>query len=155
VQSVGYECGEIEEETVHIYVTKGSRNAIRALPNEVEGVKIVVDNMGKLVVRPEAALSASHTGQVYERDDRIACGSSCAPSSESYAGIIGDVVRDENGRLYCLSNNHVFGACNHPPIGMPILSPSHIDARPGVRAPGEVCRHSQIVELRSGVPSLV
>jgi hypothetical protein len=38
---------------------------------------------------------------------------------------------------------------------MPILSPSTADARPGRRAPGEVCRYERMVELRSGDPDLV
>jgi hypothetical protein len=38
---------------------------------------------------------------------------------------------------------------------MPILSPSTADARPGRRAPGEICRYERMVELRSGDPSLV
>src|SRR6185295_14513467 len=44
---------------------------------------------------------------------------------------------------------------NHVPVGMPILSPSTIDARAGLRAPGEISRHSEICELRSGEPLLV
>jgi hypothetical protein len=44
-------------------------------------------------------------------------------------------------RILALSNNHVFAACNHTPVDMPILSPSTADARPGRRAPGELCRY--------------
>jgi hypothetical protein len=57
--------------------------------------------------------------------------------------------------MYILSNNHVLAACNHTPVGMPILAPSNMDASPGVRAPGEIARHAEICELRSGVPALV
>ena len=57
--------------------------------------------------------------------------------------------------FYLLSNNHVLAAGNHVPVGMPILSPSPIDAGPATRAPGEVGRHAEICELRSGVPTLV
>lgn len=49
----------------------------------------------------------------------------------------------------------VLAACNHVPVGMPILSPSSLDARPAVRAPGEIARHEEICELRSGEPTLV
>jgi hypothetical protein len=38
---------------------------------------------------------------------------------------------------------------------MPILSPAAMDGRPGVQAPTEICRHTDIVELRSGAPTLV
>ena len=57
--------------------------------------------------------------------------------------------------MLALSNNHVFAACNHTPVGMPILAPSTMDARPGRRAPTEICRHERIVELQSGDPALV
>jgi hypothetical protein len=73
-----------------------------------------------------------------------------------YAGTIGALVRRKSSSdLFILSNNHVLAAGNHTPVDMPILSPSNIDARANIRAPGEICRHSDICELRSGVPSLV
>lgn len=61
----------------------------------------------------------------------------------------------EGSTLFALSNNHVFAACNHTPVGMPILAPSTSDARPGRRAPTAFCEHDRIVELRSGEPTLV
>lgn len=68
---------------------------------------------------------------------------------------MGALVR-KNGQsgMYVLSNNHVLAACNHVPVGMPILAPSTIDGRQGM-APREVCQHAEICELRSGVPTLV
>ena len=54
-----------------------------------------------------------------------------------------------------LSNNHVFAACNHVPVGQPILSPSPMDARTDMPAPRQLCRHADIVELRSDTPPLV
>jgi hypothetical protein len=156
VQSVGYEAGRPDEEAaVHVYLTKGSRRAIKSLPDTVDDVRVIIDHMGNLVVRPEAASTTTTTGNVYEKNGRLACGSSCAPGRETMAGTFGALVRDASGGLYALSNNHVFAACNHTPVGMPILSPSTIDAKPGVRAPGEFCRHDQIVELRSGEPFFV
>lgn len=94
------------------------------------------------------------SGNVYERNGRIACGSSCAPAGENYAGTFGALVHRE-GELMTLSNNHVFAACNHVPVGQPILAPSAADARPDIPAPRELCRHAGIVELRSGTPTLV
>lgn len=35
------------------------------------------------------------------------------------------------------------------------MSPSNMDARPGVLPPLQICQHSRIVELRSGTPALV
>jgi hypothetical protein len=156
VQSVGVEEG-VNDPKVHIYVTKG-RTSEREVEAGGEEVDVVINRIGKVVIRPESAATATHAGNVYLRGGRVACGSSCAPSTESYAGTFGALARKAgagNNRLYLLSNNHVLAAGNHIPVGMPILSPANIDARPGVRAPGEVARHAEICELRSGDPALV
>jgi hypothetical protein len=153
VHSVGFTAGA-EMEKVVIYVTKGSRKALKGLPNEVDGVQVEAKLMGRLKAGPSATMSLSGLSNFYERNGRIACGSSCAPSNEQYSGTIGGLVSD-GSRIFALSNNHVFAACNHTPVGMPILAPSTADARPNRRAPTEVCRHDRIVELRSGDPPLV
>jgi hypothetical protein len=156
VQSVGYEAGA-KAQKVHIYVSRASARAIQSLPTADEQVTIEVNRIGKLLVRPEQASSVTNRGRIFEHKQRIACGSSCAPSGESYAGTMGALVRKDRkeGSLYILSNNHVLAACNHTAVGMPILAPANIDASPTARAPGEVARHAEICELRSGEPSLV
>jgi hypothetical protein len=155
VQSVGYEEGA-DQAKVHIYVTKGSRRDEPTLADQGDEVVIQINRMGKIFIRPEQAISATNQGKMFTHKERISCGSSCAPSGENYAGTFGAIVRKKGSRnLFILSNNHVLAACNHVPVGMPILSPSSIDARPTGRAPGEIGRHSEICELRSGEPNLV
>ncbi len=155
VQSVGYEEG-IKDPKIHIYVVKGLRKAEKVLSEEEAEVPIKIDRIGKVIVRPEASTGAAPTGNIFTHRGRVACGSSCAPAGEPYAGTLGALVRKRSGgTIYVLSNNHVLAACNHMPVGMPIMAPSGIDARPGGRAPLEVCRHAEIAELRSGFPSLV
>jgi hypothetical protein len=151
VHSVGYTAGA-EDEKVVIYVTKGSRKALEEIPSEVEGVSVEAKLMGKLKAGP--AMAAAGPSNLFERNGRIACGSSCAPSGQSYAGTLGAFLRDGN-QMLALSNNHIFAACNHTPIGMPILSPSTMDSRPNRRPPTAICLHDKIVELRSGYPGLV
>ena len=153
VQSVGYSLGS-DEEIVHIYVTRGSQQALKQLSGDIDGVQIQVTNLGKLVIRPESIALVSNGGQFYEHNGRVACGSSCAPAGQSYTGTFGALV-ESNGSLMALSNNHVFAACNHVPVGQPILSPSPADAYPGIPGPREFCRHADIIELRSGTPPLV
>ncbi|HEY2412741.1 MAG TPA: hypothetical protein VGI40_10890 [Pirellulaceae bacterium] len=169
VQAVGYaepddeDSEEDEEEQegnsaeeVHIYVSRGSQKDFRALPASIGGVRLRAHNIGKLYVKPHASLTTTNRGNIYiHDDDRVACGSSAAPSGKNYAGTYGMLVKDGDGLLYALSNNHVFADCNHLPIGMPILSPAGMDGRPGERAPGEICRFSKMIELRSGAPALV
>jgi hypothetical protein len=156
VQAVGYEDG-VSEPRVHVYVSKGSRKKTDSIPIQDGDVAIEVNRIGKLIVKPEQANAVTNSGNVFLRKTRVACGSSCAPSGENYSGTFGALVRKSSGNhLYALSNNHVLAACNHTPVGMSILSPSSMDGRPNpVRAPGEIARHSEICELRSGVPALV
>ena len=152
VQAVGYELGKAENPRVHVYLTKASKAVEKKLPKEVDGVPIVLSRMGRLTVCP-GGLSGSH---FFDVGGKVACGSSCAPSSERYAGTLGALIRigSDPGALYCLSNNHVFAACNHTPVGQPIMSPAHFDSRPN-QAPRHVANHANIVELRSGVVELV
>jgi hypothetical protein len=155
VQAVGYEEGATSPR-VHIYVAKGSRRAIEALPTADGEVAIEVNRIGKLMIQPGQAIQATRRGNMFLRGTRVACGSSCAPSGESYGGTYGAIVRKQTGKeLYILSNNHVLAACNHTPVGMPILAPSGVDASPDRQAPREIARHAEICELRSGEPTLV
>lgn len=153
VQSVGYTSGA-EEETVNVYITRGNKRDLDALPTSFHGVGIQAIKVGKLTVRPEHSAGVGAHGNIYERNGRIACGSSCAPAGETYSGTFGALVRS-GGQLMALSNNHVFAACNQMPVGQPILSPSAADAGPNTPPPRQLCRHHDIIELRSGTPDLV
>jgi len=153
VHSVGYTPG-IEQEKVIIYVIRGTQKVLRNLPQEIDGVPVIARVMGKPQASPVSAMAARGLGNFFEYNGRIACGSSCAPSGENYAGTVGAFALN-GGRILALSNNHVFAACNHTPVGMPILSPATMDASPNRRAPTEICRYKQMVELRSGDPRLV
>src|SRR5260221_676048 len=136
---------------------RGGKKELNEIPQEVAGVRVLVHNTGKVSVKPQAASSSSNRGNIYEYDDRVACGSSCAPTGKNYAGTLGALVK-KNGHagLFALSNNHVFADCNHTPVGMPIQGPAGMDGRPApARAPGKFCQHFEIVELRSGSPGLV
>jgi hypothetical protein len=157
VQAVGYaEGGEGEDfvPAVYIYVTRGTKRALKEVPETVENIPVIVDSVGKIIVKPKATLS--NRGHIFARRGRVACGSSCAPSGKDYSGTLGALVH-KNGDtscLYALSNNHVTADCNHLSVGMPIMSPSGNDSRPG-NAPRMFAEHAQMTELRSGVPGLV
>jgi hypothetical protein len=151
VQSVGHTAGVQEgEPKVVIHVLRGSRRAFRALPPRIDDADIEIDLIGR--VRAIPALAGA--GNFYEHNGRIACGSSCAASGSPNTGTFGALLRHAHN-LLALSNNHVFGGCNHTTKGLPLVSPSGGDTRAGRRAPTEFARHDQIVELRSGDPGLV
>lgn len=163
VQSVGYtvterDASELDPQDrpgVHVYVSRGSKKYLWEISRPINGVPCTVHNVGKLYVKPHQASVTTHHGNFYERGGCVACGSSCAPTGRSYTGTFGALVKDDSDTLFCLSNNHVFGDCNHTPVGQPILAPSSMDGRPGMPAPREICRHSKIVEFQSGAPALV
>lgn len=153
VQSVGYTKGA-EEESVVVYVTKGSQKALKAISRPMQGIDVVVKNVGKLKASPAPASSVMGNSYFFERNGRVACGSSCAPSGEKYSGTVGAFAKIEED-YFALSNNHVFAACNHTPVGMPILAPSASDGQPKRPAPSELCIYEGMAELRSGVPGPV
>ena len=155
VQAVGYEEG-VDNPAVHIYLARGSSKLIRSLPSEISGVRVNTQKMGPINVRPESTAASTNQGYIFERNGRVCCGSSCAPTSENLVGTVGALVTlNGSSDLFILSNNHVFGGCNHVPRGQPILSPGSGDGRPNVRAPGEIGRHELIEELRTGNPNFV
>jgi hypothetical protein len=155
VQAVGYEEGS-EEPKVHVYLTRGSVRQMRALPDRVDDVPILLHRMGPITVRPDTVAASTNRGNIFERNGRICCGSSCGPTSERSAGTFGAIVRLEvENQLYLLSNNHVLGGCNHVPRNQPILAPANMDGRPDVTAPHEIGRHDQIRILHSGDPYFV
>jgi hypothetical protein len=155
VQSVGFESGS-ENPAVHIYLTRGAARQMRALPGEIDGVHINVHKMGPVSVRPEAVAGSTNRGNIFERQTRICCGSSCGPTSERGAGTFGAIVRIGAGRdLFLLSNNHVLSGCNHVPYNQPILAPASMDGRADAVAPHEIGRHHMLHELRSGDPHFV
>jgi hypothetical protein len=158
VQSVGWAEGDEDTgQRVHVYLTKG-RSREQIFEATGKQIPIEVHRIGKMIVNPEQAAGATHQGQLFVHGGRIACGSSCAPTGETYSGTFGALVRKQGRRkeqLYILSANHVLAACNHIPVEMPILSPSSADGGPTLSAPREIGRHAEICELRSGEPSLV
>lgn len=171
VQAVGYAEGPIAQsddnvevvdeadtsDEVHIHVTRGSKKELSNLPSKVGNISVFVHNTGKATVKPVAASASTNSGNLYEHNGRLACGSSCAPADKGYAGTFGALVRKRNGRsLYALSNNHIFSDCNHLSLGMPIQAPAGRDSKPApARPPGAFCENSEMLELRSGCPVVV
>lgn len=88
---------------------------------------------------------------VFTYKGRISCGSSCAPGTRNYSGTIGAIVKKKNSLedRYIISNNHVLSNWNQIPKGMPILSPSNMDTKPGCAA-GEIAILDDIMILQGG-----
>jgi hypothetical protein len=152
VQAVGYQVG-VEVPEVMIYATKGSKRDFDQLPNQIGNVAVTVRKFGVLRIDPHLAAAASTIGNVYHRKGRIACGSSCAPAGEEYAGTFGALVKKRD-KVFALSNNHILAAGNHTPLEMPVQSPANRDGRRGLPATS-FAKLSEISALRSGNPEMV
>lgn len=152
VRGVGASDYDVDGErrpTCYVYVTHGIRRA-KALERKVRDVQIRVRKIGRIQVRPELAAATIATGHSFRHGTRIACGSSIGLAGEGTAGTLGAIVAKSDGTHYCLSNNHVFGGCNHTPKGQPILAPSTIDVQPGSPPVVQFALFESLVELRSG-----
>ena len=95
------------------------------------------------------------TQRCYIHNGCIACGSSITAATVFDAGSMGCLLRDSDGELCGLTNNHVTGACNHMLFDMPILSPSPLDASPTGPEPRTIARHKSLVKLDSGNPQAI
>lgn len=159
VQAVGYSQGvnaDVAEakKGVFIYVTRGTKRAIKSLPETLDGVPLIIESIGKITVKPQSA--SSNRGNIYRKNNRVACGSSCAPSQKNYSGTFGALARktSDPSVLHAISNNHVFADCNHLAPRVPIMSPSSKDS--GIAYPPLMfAQHSEMIELRSGNPLTV
>jgi hypothetical protein len=150
VHSVGFD--EDTDPAVYIYLVKGAAKEIKRLPREQDGVRIKVRPVGAMSVRPQS--SAKQPPKLFLRDGRIACGSSCAPTGVTYSGTMGALVKDDK-KLYCLSNNHILGDCNHMPVGMPVMAPSSADGKPNLSPPLAIAKFSRLIAMTSANPSHV
>ncbi|MEX2442991.1 MAG: hypothetical protein WD492_05275 [Alkalispirochaeta sp.] len=150
VAAVGY-IGSDSSEKIVVYATRTSKKAIREFSESFSGYPATLASFGNIDVRPESAITATNGANCYVDGSRVACGSSAAPSGAGYAGTVGALVRNSDG-LFALSNNHVFGGCNHTTVGHPILSPSANDTGPGLPYPKTLFSHYRFSPLHSGDP---
>jgi len=139
-------------------LTKGKLPARlqKRIPGVTQGVSL--HWIGTAVVQqnpPPIPPSPPSTSRCYVHKKRIACGSSVTAANEWGAGSLGCLLKNGNGDLFGLSNNHVTGGCNHTLVDMPILSPAPFDASPQGPAPLAIGRHAESITLQSGNPAVV
>ena len=89
------------------------------------------------------------------RNDRYACGGSVHPAKTIGAGTLGCLVRDVNGKLFGLTNNHVSGMCNYANVGEKILAPGHIDITANGINPFTLGYHTRALPMVQGLPDNV
>jgi len=135
-----------EEMCIKIYVRqKFQRQEIATqsvLPTAIDGILTDVEEVGEIW-----AFQAINSAQRFSRLRPAPCGVSVGHYAVS-VGTIGAVVRDsgrqDNGRRYILSNNHVLANSNNASIGDPIFQPGGLD--------GGIATANRIGALRRFVP---
>ena len=100
-----------------------------------------IDNIGASVGGPQSAPYKSSSD-----NDVYFCGSSISLGNEASAGTLGCLVKDENGKLFGLTNNHVSGACSHAQPGMPVVAPGLVDVKAGGLDPFTIGHHARVLE---------
>jgi hypothetical protein len=83
------------------------------------------------------------------------CGSSISVGNDRAAGTLSCLLMDAAGDLYGMSNNHVSGACNYAPAGLPIIAPGVLDVSPQNPPPFTIGFHSRQLQMQLGDPSVV
>jgi len=110
-----------------------TKNAVEAgmIPGRLEGVPVVVKVTGEIVAmprKPKADRPAKDRVDPTARFDRpVPIGVSTGNEDECSAGTIGARVTDGMGKVYALSNNHVYALENNASNDSDVLQPGRYD----------------------------
>ncbi len=102
----------------------------RGLPASLEGVPVVVAVSGKFTALPAAPVASPDiftTQTITTEKLRPAPIGVSTGHPDITAGTIGARVRGADGKVYALSNNHVYANQNKAKIGDPVLQPGSYD----------------------------
>lgn len=143
-----------ESAKVMVYTRKRvTKEQLKHLPNSAGGCEIeypsgYIDDLN--IALAEAQGAKWTVVQTAAGANHYACGSSISPGNVADAGTLGCLVRDADGALYGLSNNHVTGACSHSPVMLPILAPGVIDVAANTLNPFTLGLHQRTLPMRVG-----
>lgn len=139
-----------------LVINKKNQNA---LPSTFEGYSIkyrqgtinpVGGHIGVPFSSPPWTMRQCLNGQ-----NRYACGSSISIGNSREAGTLGVLVKDQQGQVYGLSNNHVSGSCNFAQNGLPILAPGVYDVMPNGVDPFCIGHHVKSLPMVTGLPDQI
>lgn len=102
---------------------------------------------------PNAGIASS--AYMQNAQHKYTCGSSIHPVKHIGAGTLGCLVKNEQGEIFGLSNNHVTGLCNYALHGEKILAPGHLDVEANGLDPFTIGYHFKAHQMVSGVPDNV
>ena len=134
---------------------KPNKKELETLPNKVDDVSISYRQGSPTVIGGEPPKAHGNPPFVVRKaggSDRYACGSSISQGNCRDAGTLGCLVRDSQGVLFGLSNNHVTGGCSHTNVGLPILAPGVLDVIPLGQDPFTIGYHHRSLDMMLGTP---
>lgn len=144
------------DNTITAYLKKVAPNSKKFLENLPENVcgypiKYKQGNIEQIGVSSTSPHSSPWT--IYRSSsgkEHYSCGSSISVGNYHDAGTLGCLVRDSEGNLFGLSNNHVVGSCNHAPVGLPILAPGVADVSAYGRDPFSIGHLYKTLPMKPG-----
>ena len=145
--------------TINVHLKRAAPTAkeLKILPGTCNGFKLRYHQGNSNAVTPTAIAESSTACSLHMAAHATfyTCGSSISVGNDRSAGTLGCLVRDAQGILYGLSNNHVSGSCNYAPAGLPIIAPGVADVSPLNPYPFTLGIHSRQLSMRMGDPSSV
>lgn len=147
------------ERKLSVFLRKASPTAkeLKALPSVCNGAVLQYHQGNAEAVSPSTVAEATSTCALHVVGGSAfyTCGSSISVGNNREAGTLGCLVRDANGTLFGLTNNHVSGACSYAPVGLPVLAPGVLDVSPMNPPPFTIGLHAVSLPMLVGDPSSV
>lgn len=145
------------EEQIIVYHARRLLKRDRAdLPRQVGKARFDYrKNAGETVIDGAVAAMAAGVSPAVIQRGRFTCGCSIGIGLIRGAGTLGALVRDGEGQLYGLTNNHVIGGCNHMPSGLPVVAPGPRDMINNALDPFCVGHNARSIPLHFGIPGIV
>lgn len=134
---------------------KPTKKELEALPKLIDDVAVSYRQGSPSPIGGEPPKAHGNPPYVVRHiggSEYYACGSSISQGNSRDAGTLGCLVRDAQGVIYGLSNNHVTGGCSHANIGLPILAPGVLDVMPNSQDPFTIGYHEQALDMMVGTP---
>ncbi|MBV7417890.1 S1 family peptidase [Comamonas sp. CMM03] len=156
-RQIRFLCIDEDAKKVSIFFRKAAPTVkeLKSLPLLCNGHTISYHQGNTESVSPAAVAAQTNTCALHasKAGNHYTCGSSVSVGNNREAGTLGCLVKDANGDLFGLSNNHVSGACSYAPIGLPVMAPGILDVTPGNPYPFTIGVHHTNLPMLFGDPS--
>lgn len=143
-----------KSKTIYVYISSQlTKKQLKEMPDKIDGFAIAFALGGQVISGPPSGIPPSAHTRMHK--GRYCCGNSIILANQFSAGTFGCLVKDKEGQLYGLSNNHVTAGCSNADLGFPILAPSPVDVKAGSINPFTIGINSKALQLYPGNPEVV